>query len=116
MSDESLNIPDLAYSGDLTGLRSDLDDEGFLFSDRFGQPLVVYTDGCCFQNGYYGAQAGIGVFWGDWGYAEDRNLSERLPGSEQTNNRAELWVSPGLRSCVLCLVYSLDCLLFPASP
>ncbi|KAJ3125450.1 Ribonuclease H1 [Nowakowskiella sp. JEL0407] len=50
---------------------------------------IVYTDGCCFGNGQkrYDIRAGIGVFWG---YNNPRNLSERLPGYPQTNNRAEI--------------------------
>jgi len=62
-----------------------------MFSDADGQPLVVYTDGCCLNNGYSGAQGGIGVWWGSEGEAEDGELAERLPGHPQTNNRAELW-------------------------
>ena len=27
--------------------------------------VVVYSDGCCFNNGRHGAKAGIGVYWGD---------------------------------------------------
>ncbi|KAJ3294335.1 hypothetical protein HK104_003680 [Borealophlyctis nickersoniae] len=49
--------------------------------------LEVYTDGSCQGNGLYGARAGIGVFYGP---GDPRNLSERVPGSKQTNNRAEL--------------------------
>lgn len=26
---------------------------------------VVYTDGCCLNNGQHGAKAGIGVWWND---------------------------------------------------
>ncbi|XP_067931852.1 ribonuclease H1-like [Watersipora subatra] len=47
---------------------------------------VVYTDGACFNNGKYGARAGIGVWWG---VGDERNVSERLTG-RQTNNRAEI--------------------------
>lgn len=51
-------------------------------SDR----LVVFTDGACRHNGTVRARAGYGVVW-----PHDRRLdvSKRLPGSEQTNNRAE---------------------------
>ncbi|CAG8520416.1 4181_t:CDS:2 [Cetraspora pellucida] len=49
--------------------------------------LVVWTDGCSLNNGKDGARAGIGVFWGN---NHPRNLSERLPGYKQTNNRAEI--------------------------
>ncbi|GAA5938404.1 hypothetical protein JCM3775_000883 [Rhodotorula graminis] len=49
----------------------------------------VYCDGSSRGNGKKGAVAGIGVFWGhDVG---DKNLSERLPGKLQTNNRAEMY-------------------------
>ncbi|KAL9980315.1 hypothetical protein ACROYT_G008881 [Oculina patagonica] len=47
---------------------------------------VVYTDGCCTQNGRNGARAGIGVYWGP---DNTRNVSDRLEG-EQTNQRAEI--------------------------
>lgn len=47
---------------------------------------VVYSDGCCFNNGRAGARAGIGVYWG---HNSTHNISERLNGS-QTNQRAEL--------------------------
>ncbi|CAG8773684.1 9738_t:CDS:2, partial [Racocetra persica] len=48
----------------------------------------VSTDGSSFNNGTTRAQAGIRVFWKD---NDSNNLSERLPGSEQTNNRAEIY-------------------------
>lgn len=48
---------------------------------------IVYTDGACSSNGRFGAVAGIGVWWGS---GDERNLSERCPGS-QTNNRAEIY-------------------------
>ncbi|XP_028406199.1 ribonuclease H1-like, partial [Dendronephthya gigantea] len=51
-------------------------------SDR----VVVYSDGCCFENGKALARAGIGVYWGE---NDPRNVSERLQGL-QTNQRAEL--------------------------
>ncbi|KAK0707208.1 ribonuclease H-like domain-containing protein [Apiosordaria backusii] len=48
---------------------------------------VVYTDGAAPGNGKAHAQAGIGVWFG----ANDpRNISARLPGPVQTNQRAEL--------------------------
>ncbi|CAG8806976.1 11606_t:CDS:2, partial [Racocetra persica] len=60
----------------------------------------VWTDGYCYNckeiNGkkqYLGklnSIAGIGVFFAD---NDDRNLSERLPGEIQTNNRAELYAA-----------------------
>ncbi|KAI9439523.1 ribonuclease H-like domain-containing protein, partial [Lactarius indigo] len=48
---------------------------------------VVYTDGACSRNGQAGSVGGIGVWWGP---GDPRNISERCPGSRQTNNRAEL--------------------------
>ncbi|KAJ4320066.1 hypothetical protein N0V84_006051 [Fusarium piperis] len=49
--------------------------------------LNIYTDGSSLANGRAGSRAGLGVFFG----ANDpRNLSERLPGQLQTNQRAEL--------------------------
>ncbi|KAK4332813.1 ribonuclease HI [Rhodotorula toruloides] len=48
----------------------------------------VYCDGSSRGNGKVGATAGIGVFWGHDEGA--KNLSERLPGKLQTNNRAEI--------------------------
>ena len=46
----------------------------------------VYTDGACSNNGYTGAQAGIGIYFG---YQDSRNVSQRIEG-KQTNNTAEL--------------------------
>ncbi|KAJ3022499.1 hypothetical protein HKX48_006041 [Thoreauomyces humboldtii] len=50
-------------------------------------PLFVFTDGSCLGNGRASAKAGIGVYFGE---EDPRNISERLPGTPQTNNRAEL--------------------------
>ncbi|OQV15745.1 putative Ribonuclease H1 [Hypsibius exemplaris] len=47
---------------------------------------VVFTDGCCRNNGHAGAVAGIGVFWGN---DSPHNIAEPLPG-RPTNNRAEI--------------------------
>ncbi|KAJ4402423.1 hypothetical protein N0V82_010783 [Gnomoniopsis sp. IMI 355080] len=49
--------------------------------------VEVYTDGSTLANGQEGAVAGVGVFFGD---GDARNISERLPGEVQTNQRAEL--------------------------
>ncbi|KUI67792.1 Ribonuclease H [Cytospora mali] len=49
--------------------------------------LEIYTDGSTLANGQNGAVAGVGVFFGD---GDPRNISERLSGSPQTNQRAEL--------------------------
>lgn len=49
--------------------------------------LDVYTDGSSLKNGRVGAAAGVGVFFG---IGDTRNISERLHGEPQTNQRAEL--------------------------
>lgn len=48
---------------------------------------IVYTDGSSLGNGRAGAVAGVGVFFGT---GDPRNISERLVGDLQTNQRAEL--------------------------
>lgn len=48
--------------------------------------ISVYTDGACSCNGFKGAKAGIGIFFGE---NDIRNVSERVIG-KQTNNVAEL--------------------------
>ncbi|CAD6896757.1 unnamed protein product [Tilletia controversa] len=61
--------------------------------------INVYTDGASAGNGRAGAQAG----WGVWFEDEDlRHLNEarRLPGRNQTNNRAEM--TAVWRACLLC--------------
>ncbi|CAG8492139.1 36877_t:CDS:2 [Racocetra persica] len=50
--------------------------------------IQIWTDGCCLGNGTKEARAGIGVFYG---VKDPKNLSERLPGEQQTNNRAEIY-------------------------
>ena len=47
----------------------------------------VYTDGSSLANGKQGSRAGLGVYFGD---NDPRNISERLQGEPQTNQRAEL--------------------------
>uniref|UniRef100_A0A914W0E4 ribonuclease H n=1 Tax=Plectus sambesii TaxID=2011161 RepID=A0A914W0E4_9BILA len=47
---------------------------------------VVYTDGACSNNGYDGAKAGYGVYWGP---NHPDNISAPLLEGPQTNNRAE---------------------------
>ncbi|KAG7286842.1 hypothetical protein NEMBOFW57_009159 [Staphylotrichum longicolle] len=49
--------------------------------------VVVYTDGSSLGNGRAGATAGVGVYFGA---SDPRNISERLVGEPQTNQRAEL--------------------------
>lgn len=48
--------------------------------------LYVYTDGSCSKNGKIGAQAGLGVYFGE---NDPRNLSKKVEG-KQTNNVAEI--------------------------
>ncbi|KAI0984116.1 hypothetical protein GJ496_003080 [Pomphorhynchus laevis] len=58
---------------------------------------VVYTDGCCINNGKNGAVSGIGVYWHE---GSSFNVSERLPG-KQTNNRAEIHAAiRALEQCI----------------
>ncbi|KAF9572475.1 hypothetical protein EC968_009861 [Mortierella alpina] len=49
--------------------------------------MIIYTDGSSLGNGKMGSQAGLGVFFG---VNDPRNVSERLGGEPQTNQRAEL--------------------------
>ena len=50
------------------------------------EPVTVYTNGSCINNGQIGARAGVGVYWGP-DHAD--NVCDRLPG-RQTNHRAEI--------------------------
>ncbi|CAG8455410.1 6894_t:CDS:2 [Cetraspora pellucida] len=59
--------------------------------------LNVWTDGYCKRNGLSDAIGGIGVFFGDKDF---RNLSERLPGEQQTNNYAEIYAA--IRALEIC--------------
>ncbi|KAI9598582.1 ribonuclease H-like domain-containing protein [Syncephalis fuscata] len=56
-------------------------------SDSSQDYLVVYTDGSGLSNGQKNAVAGVGVYFGP---GDARNISEPLPGSLQTNQRAEI--------------------------
>ncbi|ORY64110.1 ribonuclease H-like domain-containing protein [Pseudomassariella vexata] len=49
--------------------------------------LHICTDGSSLSNGKVGAVAGVGVYFGP---DDPRNVSERLEGEPQTNQRAEL--------------------------
>jgi len=49
-------------------------------------PVKVWIDGSCINNGKYNAVAGIGVFWG---INHKDNVSLKLHG-KATNNRAEI--------------------------
>lgn len=53
-------------------------------------PQVVYTDGSALGNGKAHAVAGVGVWFG---VRDSRNVSERLPGKRQTNQRAEIYAA-----------------------
>ena len=55
-------------------------------SEKNLEPIHVYTDGACSNNGKPDAKAGFGVYFGE---NDNRNLSETFTGP-QTNNRAEL--------------------------
>lgn len=58
--------------------------------------MVIYTDGSALGNGTRRARAGFGVWFGKH---DPRNVSERLPGPRQTNQRAE--VAAGIRALEL---------------
>ena len=51
------------------------------------QPLVVFTDGACPNNGYNAQKGGVGVYFGD---DDPRNVSECVYGNHVTNNYVEL--------------------------
>jgi ribonuclease HI len=60
-------------------------------SDPLNEDLAVqyiYTDGACSSNGTTAGRAGIGIFHAP---NDPRNISARLPGLHQTNQRAELF-------------------------
>ncbi|KAI9170991.1 Ribonuclease H [Paramyrothecium foliicola] len=78
--------------------------------------LRVYTDGSSPGNGRDGARAGVGVFFG---INDPRNLSERLQGEPQTNQRAELMAALRAMEIVqqeqaICIIsdsaYTIKCL------
>ena len=48
--------------------------------------IIVYTDGCCINNGKRNAKAGYGIYFGP---NDTRNVSKRIVG-KQTNNVAEI--------------------------
>eukprot|EP00029_Vermamoeba_vermiformis_P001672 TRINITY_DN11887_c0_g1_i1.p1 TRINITY_DN11887_c0_g1~~TRINITY_DN11887_c0_g1_i1.p1 ORF type:complete len:347 (+),score=56.19 TRINITY_DN11887_c0_g1_i1:42-1082(+) len=51
------------------------------------QPVVVFIDGACTNNGTPHAKAGYGAFFGK---DDKRNISKPLEGTKQTNQRAEI--------------------------
>eukprot|EP00915_Cephaloidophora_sp_WS-2016_P008772 GHVH01012288.1.p1 GENE.GHVH01012288.1~~GHVH01012288.1.p1 ORF type:complete len:373 (+),score=55.59 GHVH01012288.1:46-1119(+) len=66
--------------------------------DLINGEIVVYTDGNCKSNGKKGALAGVGVFFKD---GSTLNVAEKLPGSPQTNQRAEL---TAIKRCLEVLI------------
>jgi ribonuclease HI len=50
--------------------------------------INVWTDGSCLNLGKQDAKAAYGIYWGK---KDPRNISARLPGKLQTNNRAEIY-------------------------
>jgi ribonuclease HI len=78
-------------------------------------PLRIYTDGSALGNGKLSALGGVGVYFGP---GDQRNISEPLTGTRQTNNRAELTavqraleVAPRDRRIVIVSdsKYAIDC-------
>ena len=65
-----------------------IDAEHYIKTGEVGasEPIDVFTDGACSNNGNNGAKAGIGVHFGK---KDPRNVSRKITG-KQTNNRAEL--------------------------
>ena len=59
--------------------------------------LMIYADGSALGNGQDGARAGYGIYFG---HEDARNVSARLPGNKQTNQRAELTAI--LRALQIC--------------
>jgi ribonuclease HI len=63
-----------------------------VFKNKVGGYVIVYVDGHCFRNGYMGAQAGMGVWFGD---GNPLNISDRLivPGMNKLT-KEQLNVDP----------------------
>uniref|UniRef100_A0A2H8TCJ3 Ribonuclease H1 n=1 Tax=Melanaphis sacchari TaxID=742174 RepID=A0A2H8TCJ3_9HEMI len=59
--------------------------KSFTFNEK--NEVIVYTDGACSNNGYKGASAGAGVWFGK---SHPLNLAIKVPGI-QTNNNAEIF-------------------------
>lgn len=79
-ADEQEDDPDPALEEAMQAWNDDSDPGTF---------LDVYTDGSSHGNGRGKACAGYGIYWADTRYTH-LNRAKRLPGSPQTNNRAEL--------------------------
>ena len=63
-----------------------LEEEEYVSETEEEEPIYVYTDGACTNNGKANARAGFGVYFGK---DDPRNVSEAYNGP-QTNNVAEL--------------------------
>ncbi len=63
-----------------------LEEEEYESETEEQEPIYVYTDGACSNNGRTNARAGFGVYFGK---DDPRNVSESYNGP-QTNNVAEL--------------------------
>ena len=64
----------------------ELDIEEYVSDEDEKEPIIVYTDGACSNNGRSNARAGFGVYFGK---DDPRNVSEAYK-EPQTNNVAEL--------------------------
>ncbi|KAJ7709560.1 ribonuclease H-like domain-containing protein, partial [Mycena rosella] len=51
-------------------------------------PIMVYTDGSCYNNGKPDARAGAGIIWGD---NSPQNQALRVPSPGQSNNCGEIY-------------------------
>ncbi|KAK4698018.1 ribonuclease HI, partial [Lecanoromycetidae sp. Uapishka_2] len=83
--------------------------------DSQTEPIRIYTDGSSLGNGTAGAFAGVGVYFGP---NNPLNVSETLPGTRHTNQRAELSailraleIAPRNRDVVIITdsKYAIDC-------
>ena len=61
-------------------------------SNRRHDPIVVYTDGACYNNGKQNARCGGGIWFGP---NDPRNRSICVPGNQQSNQVGELTVTIG---------------------
>ena len=64
------------------------------------EPVEVYVDGACRNNGHNNPQAGCGVYWGP---VHPLNFAETLQGDKQTNNRGEL------SAAIIALTQAITC-------
>jgi ribonuclease HI len=61
-------------------------------NDSSYKTIKIWIDGACSNNGQPNAKAGYGVYFAG-SVSDERNVSERLLGEKQTNQRAELMAS-----------------------